>query len=160
MDTITIESLPSIIVATHREVISGYDAVAPLLRDVIGPCLEQMGCRTKPRGYCFTVEYSKKGQDSDIDLEYCEEVAVMGQDNDIIQFRTLPEIAQAVCVRHEGSYQTLDEAYAALFSFIEREGYRIIDYPRLTRIVGPWHTLDHRQWVSVIQAPVEPIYPS
>ena len=59
MEKFTIQTLPSIIVASHREVIPNYAALGPLCTDVIGPEMHRLGCKCPPPGYCFTVEHNK-----------------------------------------------------------------------------------------------------
>ena len=45
MEKFTIESLPEIIVASHREVISDYSALGMLCYSVIGPEMQRLGCK-------------------------------------------------------------------------------------------------------------------
>lgn len=60
MEKISIQTLPSIIVASHRDVIKNWDALGPLCTDVIGPEMHRLGCRCTMPGYCFTVEHDKE----------------------------------------------------------------------------------------------------
>ena len=55
----SIQSLPEVIVASHREVISGYAALGLLCVEKIGPEMQRLGCKCPPPGYCFTIEHNK-----------------------------------------------------------------------------------------------------
>ena len=70
MEKFSIQTLPSIIVASHREVIKNWQALGPLCTDVIGPEMHRLGCRCPMPGYCFTVEHDKEYKPTDIDIEY------------------------------------------------------------------------------------------
>ena len=60
MEKFTIESLPEVIVASHREVISDYSALGMLCYTVIGPEMQRLGCKCPPPGYCFTIADSTR----------------------------------------------------------------------------------------------------
>ena len=56
MEKFSIQSLPEIIVASHREVLPNYAAIGPMCVNKIGPEMQRLGCKCPPPGYCFTVE--------------------------------------------------------------------------------------------------------
>ena len=85
MEKFTIESLPEVIVTSHREVISDYSALGMLCCTVIGPEMQRLGCKCPPLGYCFTIEHNKEYTPTNIDIEYCEQVEEMGTDSSIVQ---------------------------------------------------------------------------
>lgn len=99
MEKFSIHSLPSIIVASHRETIPNFAAIGPMCYEKIGPEMQRLGCKCPPPGYCFTVEHNKEYTPTNIDIEYCEQVEEMGIDSDIIQFKQLPEVPKALCVK-------------------------------------------------------------
>ena len=70
MEKFSIQSLPEIIVASHREVISDYGALGLLCVNKIGPEMQRLGCQCPPPGYCFTIEHGKEHRPADIDIEY------------------------------------------------------------------------------------------
>ena len=74
MEKFCIQSLPEIIVASHREVISGYSALGLLCVNKIGPEMQRLGCKCPPPGYCFTIEHNQEFCAENIDIEYCEQV--------------------------------------------------------------------------------------
>ena len=154
MEKFSIQTLPSIIVASHREVIKNWQALGPLCVGVIGPEMHRLGCHCPVPGYCFTVEHHKEYKPTDIDIEYCEQVEEMGQDSAIIQFKRLPEVPTALCMVHQGPYERFYESFTEIFRYIEEQGYRIVGQHRIVYIDGAWNQKDPEKWLSVIQVPV------
>ena len=58
MEKFSIQSLPEIIVASHREIIPDYAALGALCYEKIGPEMQRLGCKCPPPGYCFTIEHN------------------------------------------------------------------------------------------------------
>ncbi|MBO7240700.1 MAG: MerR family transcriptional regulator [Bacteroidaceae bacterium] len=155
MEKFSIESLPEIIVASHREVISDYAALAPLCVNEIGPEMQRLGCKCPPPGYCFTIEHNKEYSPTDIDIEYCEQVEDIGVDNSIIQFKQLAAVPKALCMKHFGPYERFYESFTEAFAYMEQNGYRIAGHPRTCYIDGIWNQEDPEKWLSIIQIPIE-----
>ena len=155
MEKFSIQSLPEIIVASHREIIADYSALGPLCVNKIGPEMQRLGCKCPPPGYCFTIEHAKEYHPTDIDIEYCEQVEEMGVDSSIIQFKRLSAVPKALCMKHIGPYERFYESYAEAFKYMEEQGYRMAGRPRTCYIDGAWNQDDPEKWVSVIQIPIE-----
>ena len=155
MDKFNIQSLPEIIVASHREVIPTYDALGPMCYQKIGPEMQRLGCKCPQPGYCFTVGHNAEYTPTDIDIEYCEQVEEMGKDSAIIQFKKLPAIPKALCMKHVGPYEKFYESFIETFKYMEEKGYKMAGKPRTSYIDGPWNQDDPEKWVSVIQIPIE-----
>jgi DNA-binding transcriptional MerR regulator len=154
MENITIQSLPAIIVASHRRIISSYDDLGPLCVNIIGPEMHRLGCKCSQPGYCFAVEHREEYTPQNIDIEYCEQVEEMGHDSAIIKFKQLKEVPIAVCMKCYGPYDKLYSHYVYLFKYIEQQGYRPIDRHRTCYIDGSWNQEDPEKWLTVIQVPV------
>ena len=60
METFSIQSLPEIIVASHREVLPDYAAIGSMCVEIIAPEMQRLGCKCPPPGYCFTVEHHRE----------------------------------------------------------------------------------------------------
>ena len=108
LEKFSIQSLPEIIVASHREVIQRYDAIGKMCVETIGPEMQRLGCKCPPPGYCFTVEHNEEYTPTNIDIEYCEQVEELGTDSPIVQFKVLPAVDTAyifrsIPVQHSGS---------------------------------------------------------
>ena len=155
MEKFSIQSLPEIIVASHREVISGYSALGLLCVNKIGPEMQRLGCKCPPPGYCFTIEHNQEFCAENIDIEYCEQVEEMGNDSNIIQFKRLPAVEKALCMKHVGPYERFYESFTEAFAYMEKQGYRLAGHPRTCYIDGIWNQEDPEKWLSIIQIPIE-----
>lgn len=155
MEKFSIQSLPEIIVASHREVIPSYAALGALCCEKIGPEMQRLGCKCPPPGYCFTIEHNKEYKPTDIDIEYCEQVEEMGEDSPIIKFKKLPAIPKVLCMKHIGPYERFYESYTEAFRYLEEQGLKICGLPRTCYIDGAWNQEDPEKWVSIIQIPIE-----
>ena len=155
MEKFSIQSLPEIIVASHREVIADYSALGALCVNKIGPEMQRLGCKCPPPGYCFTIEHAKEYHPTDIDIEYCEQVEEMGIDSNIIQFKRLAAVPKALCMKHVGPYERFYESYTEAFKYMEVQGYKIAGHPRTCYIDGAWNQEDPEKWVSIIQIPIQ-----
>ena len=155
MEKFSIQSLPEIIVASHREIIADYSVLGPLCVNKIGPEMQRLGCKCPLPGYCFTIEHNPEYAPSTIDIEYCEQVEEMGVDSSIIQFKRLSVVPKALCMKHIGPYERFYESYTKAFKYMEEQGYRMAGRPRTCYIDGAWNQEDPEKWVSVIQIPIE-----
>lgn len=155
MDKFSIQSLPEIFVASHREVIPSYEAIGEMCCNRIGPEMQRLGCKCPPPGYCFTVEHNDEYRPENIDIEYCEQVEEMGEDSSIIQFKRLAEVPKAVCLKHYGPYDKFYQSYTELFKYLEENGYKAAGRPRCSYIDGIWNQEDPNLWLSIIQIPIE-----
>ena len=155
MEKFSIQSLPEIIVASHREVIADYSALGALCVNKIGPEMQRLGCKCPPPGYCFTIEHAKEYHPTDIDIEYCEQVEEMGIDSNIIQFKRLAAVPKALCMKHIGPYERFYESYTEAFKYMEEQGYKMAGHPRTCYIDGAWNQEDPEKWVSIIQIPIQ-----
>ena len=154
MEKFSIQSLPEIIVASHREVVENYDAIGAMCVNVIGPEMQRLGCKCPPPGYCFTIEHDKEYKPKDIDIEYCEQVEEAGKDSAIITFKRIPAVPTALCIKHVGPYDRFYQSYVELFKYAEEQGYQIAGAPRTCYIDGCWNQEDPEKWLSLIQLPV------
>ena len=155
MEKFSIQSLPEIIVASHREIIPDYSALGQLCVNKIGPEMQRLGCKCPPPGYCFTIEHHQEYRATDLDIEYCEQVEEMGTDNTIIQFKRLPAVPKALCMKHVGPYERFHESITEAFAYMEEQGYKLAGPLRTSYIDGVWNKATPEEWLSIIQIPIE-----
>ena len=155
MEKFSIQSLPEIIVASHREVLPDYAAIGSMCVEIIAPEMQRLGCKCPPPGYCFTVEHHREYKPTDVDIEYCEQVEEMGEDSAIIQFKRLPAVPKALCMKHVGPYERFYESYIEAFRYIEEHGYKPVGQFRTCYVDGVWNQEDPEKWLSIIQIPIE-----
>ena len=150
----SIQALPSIIVASHREVLKSYQDLGTMCIDIVGPEMLSLGCRCPEPGYCFTIEHNNEYSSTNLDIEYCEQVEEMGTDSAIVQFKRLNEVPMAVCMSHYGPYDRFYESYAKIYHYIEEHGYKVAGMTRVSYIDGAWNQEDPEKWLSIFQVPV------
>ena len=155
MEKFSIQSLPEIIVASHREIIPDYSALGQLCVNKIGPEMLRLGCKCPPPGYCFTIEHHQEYRATNLDIEYCEQVEEMGTDNTIIQFKRLPAVPKALCMKHVGPYERFHESFTEAFAYMEEQGYKLAGPLRTSYIDGVWNKANPEEWLSIIQIPIE-----
>ena len=155
MEKFSIQSLPEINVASHREIIPDYSALGQLCVNKIGPEMQRLGCKCPPPGYCFTIEHHQEYRATDLDIEYCEQVEEMGTDNTIIQFKRLPAVPKALCMKHVGPYERFHESFTEAFAYMEEQGYKLAGPLRTSYIDGVWNKANPEEWLSIIQIPIE-----
>ena len=155
MEKFSIQTLPEIIVASHREVIASYEVLGPLCYEKIGPEMQRLGCKCPTPGYCFTIEHNKEYTPTNVDIEYCEQVEEMGTDTSFIQFKKLQTIPKALCMKHVGPYERFYESFMEAFKYMEEHDMKIAGAPRTCYVDGPWNQEDPEKWVSIIQIPTE-----
>ena len=154
MEKVYFEALPAITVASHRTIIPSFQDLGRLCCEVIGPEMARLGCECPEPGYCYTIEHGGY-KPQDIDIEYCEKVTRKGTDSAIIQFKDIPEVPLAACLKVFGPYDRLYQSYLDLFAFLEKEGYSIVGAPRACYVDGMWNQEDADKWLTIIQVPVE-----
>ena len=78
----------------------------------------------------------------------------MGKDSDIIKFKQIPEVAEAVCMKVYGPYNRLNENIREVLEWLEANGYTITYPPRYSYVDGIWNQEDPEKWLTIIQVPV------
>ena len=114
----------------------------------------RLGCECPEPGYCYTIEHGGYRKEN-IDIEYCEQVAAMGKDSDIIKFKQISKAAEAVCMKVYGPYNRLNENIREVLEWIEANGYTITYPPRYSYVDGIWNQEDPENWLTIIQVPVK-----
>ena len=154
-EDIYLDTLPSIMIASHMTTLSGYDKLFDYIKNEVGVELMRLGCNFPNPFYCFTREISRDPETGHIEIEYCDEVTEMKSDSDIIRFKRLPEVPLAMCIKVYGTYEKLYEKEEELFAEIAKRGYRIAGDVRFNFVNGGWNIKNPEKWLTIIQVPVE-----
>lgn len=153
---VLIKKLPEVVVCSMKRRIESYDELFDLMPEM-GEEMARLGCICAEPEYCFT-NYLEPGElDEDILIETCEAVTEKKEDSGKVQFQVFPEVPEAACIFHRGSYDTFSESYAAVLEFIEENGYEICGNIRESYIDGVWNKEKPEEWLSEIQIPVRKI---
>ena len=90
-----------------------------------------------------------------MDVEAAVPVAGSVPVGDRVTGRQLPAVEEMACIVHQGSYDTIGEAYSRLMAWIEANGYRICGPNREVYVQGPESGRDPSTYVTEVQIPVE-----
>lgn len=150
---VLIKSLPEVIVATMKVTVENYDNLFELMPKM-GAEMERLDCICAQPGYCFTHYLEPGYKEEQILVETCEAVTEIGMDSNLVKFQIFPNIKEAACIFHKGSYNTFPKSYAKVLKYIEENGYKISGNIRESYIDGVWNKDAEDEWLSEIQIPV------
>jgi effector-binding domain-containing protein len=113
---------PQMVVAI-RDTIPTFSDQGPLWTE-LATYLEQHGA--KATGPSLTLYHDTEYRERDVDVEVATPVSAPPPESDRVTVRQLPAAEEMASVIHQGSYETLGQAYNALLAWIEANGYRIV----------------------------------
>lgn len=151
---VLVKKIPEVIVCSMKRRIESYDALFSLMPEM-GEEMENLGCVCALPEYCFTHYLEPGYSDEDILVEACQAVTEKKEDSEKVTFQVLPEIQEAACVFHKGSYDTLHRSYTVLLNYIDENGYEISGNIRESYIDGVWNKDSSEDWLTEIQIPVQ-----
>ncbi|OQA04589.1 MAG: Bacterial transcription activator, effector binding domain [bacterium ADurb.Bin400] len=150
---VILKELPEVIVASMREVIPNYEEFNNFYPKM-GKLMAKHGARCAVPEYCFTIYHDGEYREKDIDVEICQAVEERLPSADGVSYKLIKAFPTAACILHKGPYSTIGKSYEAVFSWIEGNGYRIVDNPRESYIDGIWNKEDPADWLTEIQVPI------
>jgi effector-binding domain-containing protein len=144
-------------VASVRGVIPSYDEselIFDRLFDEVYGYVRKQGVRQVGCG--IAVYHTAEGQENDIEVEAVAPIYEPLRGSPHVQVYELPAVEQMACVVHHGPFATIGQAYQAVVSWIENNGYRI---------AGPCREIylryerggDQKEYVTEVQFPVSKI---
>ncbi len=149
---VVIKEVAPLKVASIREVVPTYSDVGPLFGELFG-YLDQHGI--KPTGIPLAMYHDDEYRERDVDIEAVVPVSQSLPESERVKVRQLPAVKQMACVIHQGDYHSIGEAYNALMTWMEANGYRICGPTRENYIRGPESGSDTSSYVTEVQAPVK-----
>ena len=151
-EEVVVKSIPAMKVAVIREVIPTYSDISRLY----GALFKHTGRhRAKPSGPALSIYYDEGFRENDVDVEAGVPVSKDIPDGDRVKVRELAAVPDMACTVHQGSYDTMGEAYNRLLTWIEANGYRICGPNREVYIKGPGLFTKPASYVTELQIPVE-----
>lgn len=153
---VVLKSIEALRVLSIREVIPKPENVGTLLMESAQAVIGQ---GIQPTGTPFVIFHDAEFKPQDMDIEVVFPVAPTAA-SDVpldggrrVGARDLPGIAQAACIIHKGSYETLEHTYAAIGQWIERSGYEIVGPSREVYLNPP----TEGEAITEIQYPVRKV---
>jgi effector-binding domain-containing protein len=149
---IAIKKVEPQLIASIRDVLPAYGHVGQLYGQLFQHLYGHGGRPSGPTIYiCHDQEYKEK----DVDIEAGVPVARAIPGSDRVKVYELPGLEQAACTIYRGPYENIGEAYSAIMSWIESNGYQITGPDRELYLTSPADTKDPAQYVTEIQFPVK-----
>ncbi|HLK55923.1 MAG TPA: MerR family transcriptional regulator [Chthonomonadaceae bacterium] len=150
---VVIKKTDPIRVVSLRETVPSYAAIGGLFGPLYG-YLQQHG--VPPAGPCGAIWHDPGHKESDVDGEAYIPIEGSLTGNDRIQVTTLPAVETMASVIHHGSYNRFSEAYQAILTWIEANGYTITGPNREIYLQCDADVKqDDESYVSEIQFPVQ-----
>lgn len=153
---ILIKEIPSVIVVSKRTILSSHKDLFHVMPEM-GKIMGELGCICAIPEYCFNIYHDREYKENNIDVEICEAVTEIKPNAKGLTFKSIPKVETAACLFHKGSYETLPNAYLALTSWMENNGYTLYDFPRESYIDGIWNKENDNEWLTEIQFPIKPV---
>ena len=122
-----IKSVEPLKCASVRQVLPNYAGICQLIGEVYG-FLGQSG--TAPAGPCLAIWYDGEYKESDVDGEALVPITGSPQARGRVQIVELPRVDAMATLVFKGPYIRLHEAYTAMLTWIEENGYAIQGYNR------------------------------
>jgi effector-binding domain-containing protein len=153
--TIHVKQVPPQVVASERR-----HTAAAELGTVMQSTLARIALAVEPpdasQGVPFAIYYSAPSDPADLDVEVGVPIA---SDATLaagarVQRRELPGGPVAFTF-HEGPYETIGSAYAALFGWVTAQGHRPLGPPREIYLVGPGQGTRPGEYRTEIDLPIE-----
>jgi len=138
-------------VVSVRDVIPTYGDVGQLFGEVFG-YLGSQG--VAPIGPPLAIYHDGEYREKDVDVEVAVPVAGKVPGNKRVKYQELPAVARMACAIHKGDYSGIGQAYNAVMSWVDKNGYRVTDCNREVYLQGPGQG-DPASYVTEIQFPVE-----
>ncbi len=153
---VVLKRLDEVIVYSKKMKVPNYDyyfeAIPKIGEKIVSA---NPGLKCLEPNYCFTIYLDGEYKKEDFEVEICEAVTDFGKPVEDIVFKTIDAVENAACVYHKGSYDTIGQAYAYLFKWIEDNGYEAIDNPRESYIDGIWNKDNPEDWLTELQVPIQ-----
>ena len=105
-------------------------------------------------GPTVAIFHDMEFKEENCDVEVGIPVAVDLPQGGAVRTREL-QGGKMACAVHAGPYESVGEAYNAVMTWLEKNGYRLAGPQREVYLRGPGDTQNPQEYVTEIQAPVE-----
>jgi len=148
-----IKTLEGCIVASMRFIAPNYDSYFEVIPKM-GDEMRKLGAVCAEPSYCFNIYHDGEYKEKDIDLEVCEAVVDFCEDSEMIKFKKIKKVDEALWVLHKGPYSLLSDAYTFAFEWIKDNNYEVVGLPREAYIDGIWNKDSEDDWLTEVQIPI------
>jgi effector-binding domain-containing protein len=150
---VVIKKLDAQKVASVRDIIPTYGDISGLFNELCAYLGRQ---RVQFGGPPLSVYYDHEYREKDVDVEVAVPIAGTIPVTKRITIHEIPGTDQAACLIHKGPYENFNQAYKALMTWVEANGYQIVGPNREVYLQGPGQG-DPVSFITEIQLPVQKI---
>ena len=150
---VVIKKVEPQIIASIRAILPTYGDLGQLYGEIFG-YLGSQGI-TIPAGPTIFICYDEEFKEHDVDVEAGVPISKAIPGAGRVSVYELPGMAEAACTIYKGPYENIGEAYSAIISWVESNGYQITGPDRELYLTSPTDTTDPNQYVTEIQFPVK-----
>jgi effector-binding domain-containing protein len=138
-------------VASLRDTIPTYSDVGQLFNEIFGYLFQQKAQFAGPSiGIYHDMEYREK----DVDVEVAVPLANSVAGTKRIKVHELPSVKQMACTIHKGPYEMIGDAYRAVMTWVDINGYEFSGPNREVYLEGPGQGKDPASYVTEVQFPI------
>ncbi len=151
---VVLKTLPPQRVVGVRDLVPGYADISRLV-DELRAHLQTQHIAPDAVGPYLAIYYDAEYRDQGVDVEAAAPLPRPLSETSRTIVHELPGVETMACVVHQGSYERLAEAYNALMSWVEANGYHVAGSNRDVYLQGPGPGLDMEHCVTEVQFPVK-----
>jgi predicted transcriptional regulator YdeE len=149
---VALKSTPLQHVAGIRQVISGFLQL-PRLFDELHAYLRAHNVLPEPGGPRLAIYYDAEYREQGVDVEAAVPLPKALPGARRVLVHELPAVDEMACVVHHGAFESLDETYKSLMTWIEANGYRVVGPNRNVYLQAPGGAADEH--ITEVQFPVQ-----
>ena len=151
-----IREMPGVTTAFRKGRLDDQSGLTGFVLEFADICKEQYpDLECTDDGQCFVVYDDIEYRESDIGVQYHQVVKEAFEPSSEIGFADFKP-TKAVCVKHRGAYDRLNEAYAAAIAWLEERGLELTDSPRESYIHGCWDMDSEEDYLTEVVFPIGP----
>lgn len=152
---VVIKKVEPQLIASIRAILPTYGDLGQLYGEIFG-YLNSQGIHI-PAGPTLFICYDTEFKEKDVYVEAGVPVSNAIPGAGRVSVYELPGMEQAACTIYKGPYENIGEAYSAIMSWTEDNGYQITGPDRELYLTSPADTSDPNQYVTEVQFPVKKV---
>jgi effector-binding domain-containing protein len=152
---VTIKKIEPQLVASVRDVMPDYASIGPVYGDIFKYLGKKM--IFKPFGPLMFICHDNEYKENDVDIEAIVPINKKISGSERVKIYELPGLEKAASIVYKGAYDGIHEAYVALMTWIENNGYQIDGPYRELYFTDPSKVKDPSENVTELQLPIKKI---
>jgi effector-binding domain-containing protein len=150
---ITVKQLEPVLIASVRETLPTYGDCGPLFGEIYKYIAKKFVF--KPAGPPLMLIHDTEYKEHDVDIEIGVPVNKAIKGSDRVKVYDLPAVGEAACTVFKGAYSGIGQAYQAVMSWCETNGYEFVTPSREIYFTSPNDLNDPAKNITEIQVPIK-----